>query len=213
MVNSRWRRLFSLSNDTVNPKTKKKFDAIIIGAGQSGMPLARQISKKGLKVAVIEEGHIGGTCINDGCSPTKTMVASAKVAHIVRQARDFGIKVEGFSVDQPAIRNRKQQIVELFRGGAESSLEKAGVVDIVKGRGKFKDGKTVEVVNPDGGIIELQAERIFINTGSETIIPDIEGLKEVPYLTSTSIMELEQTPDHLIILGGGYIGLEFAQMF
>lgn len=213
MVNSRWRRLFSLSNDTVNPKTMKKFDAIIIGAGQSGMPLARQISKKGLKVAVIEEGHIGGTCINDGCSPTKTMVASAKVAHIVRQARDFGIKVEGFSVDQPAIRNRKQQIVELFRGGAESSLEKAGVVDIVKGRGKFKDGKTVEVVNPDGGIIELQAERIFINTGSETIIPDIEGLKEVPYLTSTSIMELEQTPDHLIILGGGYIGLEFAQMF
>src|SRR5690606_29800761 len=85
--------------------------------------------------------------------------------------------------------------------------------DIVKGRGKFKNSKTVAVVNPDGGIIELQAERIFINTGSETIIPDIEGLKEVPYLTSTSIMELEQTPDHLIILGGGYIGLEFAQMF
>src|SRR5690606_26272953 len=191
----------------------KTFDAIIIGAGQSGMPLARQISKKGFKVALIEEGPIGGTCINNGCSPTKTMVASAKVAHTVRRASDFGIQVEGFDVDQRAIRKRKEDIVKLFRGGAQSSLEKAGVVDIVKGRGKFKNSKTVAVVNPDGGTIELQAERIFINTGSETIIPNIEGLQDVPYLTSTSIMELEETPAHLIILGGGYIGLEFAQMF
>lgn len=190
----------------------KTFDAIIIGAGQSGMPLARQISKKGLKVALIEEGPIGGTCINDGCSPTKTMVASAKVAHIVRRACDFGIHVKSFDVDQQAIRSRKEDIVKLFRGGAESSLKKAGVV-IIKGRGRFKDDKTVAVVEPSGRTIELQAEKVFINTGSETIIPDIEGLQEVPYLTSTSIMELEETPDHLIVLGGGYIGLEFAQMF
>ena len=191
----------------------KTFDAIIIGAGQSGMPLARQISKKGLKVALIEEGPIGGTCINDGCSPTKTMVASAKVAHTVRRASDFGINVEGFDVDQHAIRKRKEDIVKLFRGGAESSLEKAGVVDIIKGRGRFKDVNTVEITGPDGRMMELQAEKIFINTGSKTIIPDIEGLREVPYLTSTSIMELEETPEHLVILGGGYIGLEFAQMF
>src|SRR5690606_6032696 len=146
----------------------KTFDAIIIGAGQSGMPLARQISKKGFKVALIEEGPIGGTCINDGCSPTKTMVASAKVAHTVRRASDFGINVEGLDVDQQAIRKRKEDIVKLFRGGAESSLEKAGVVDIIKGRGRFKDVNTIEVTGPDGRMMELQAEKIFINTGSET---------------------------------------------
>ena len=191
----------------------KKFDAIILGAGQSGMPLARRISKMGLKVALIEEGKIGGTCINDGCSPTKTMVASAKVAHMVSRASDFGVQVDGFKIDQRAIKKRKEHIVNLFREGAESSLKKAGVVDIIKGRGEFKTGKIVEVTAPDGSIVELQGKKIFINTGSETIIPDIEGLRDVPYLTSTTIMDLEETPEHLIILGGGYIGLEFAQMF
>src|SRR5690606_20195671 len=141
------------------------------------------------------------------------MVASAKVAHTVRRASDFGINVEGFDVDQHAIRKRKEDIVKLIRGGAETSLEKAGEVDISKGRGRFKDDNSVEITGPDGWMMQLQAEKIFINTGSKTIIPDIEGLREVPYLTSTSIMELEETPEHLIILGGGYIGLEFAQMF
>lgn len=191
----------------------KTFDAIIIGAGQSGMPLARQISKKGLKVALIEEGKIGGTCINDGCSPTKTMVASAKVAHTVRRAADFGVEVNGFKIDQQAIRTRKEHIVNLFRGGAESGLKKAGVVDIFKGRGRFKTDKIIEVTDAEGGSTEIQGKKIFINTGSETIIPDIEGLQDVPYLTSTTIMDLEETPEHLIILGGGYIGLEFGQMF
>jgi pyruvate/2-oxoglutarate dehydrogenase complex dihydrolipoamide dehydrogenase (E3) component len=191
----------------------KKFDAIIIGAGQSGMPLARQISKKGLKVALIEQGEIGGTCINDGCSPTKTMVASAKVAHMVGRAHNFGIVVDGFKIDQQAVRKRKEHIVTLFRGGAESSLEKAGVIDIIKGRGRFKSPKVIEVTDSDGNVTALQGEKIFINTGSETVIPDIDGLRDTPYLTSTSIMELEETPEHLIILGGGYIGLEFAQMF
>ncbi len=191
----------------------KKFDAIIIGAGQSGMPLANQISKKGFKVALIEEGQIGGTCINDGCSPTKTMVASAKVAHTVSRAGGFGIHVNGYKVDQAAIKKRKQYIVDLFRGGAESRLKKAGDIKIINGRGKFKTARTIEVTAGDGKVTQLQGEKIFINTGSETIIPDIEGLKDIPYLTSTSIMELEETPEHLIILGGGYIGLEFAQMF
>ena len=191
----------------------KKFDAIILGAGQSGMPLAKRISKMGLKVALIEEGEIGGTCINDGCSPTKTMAASAKVAHTVSRASDFGVLVEGFKIDQQAVRHRKEQLVNLFRGGAESSLEKAGVVDIIKGRGKFKKTNIIEVITSNGNTIELQGKKIFINTGSETVIPDIEGLQDVPYLTSTSIMDLEETPEHLLILGGGYIGLEFAQMF
>src|SRR5690606_32358575 len=191
----------------------KTFDAIIIVAGQSGMLLARQISKKGLKVALIEEGKIGGTCINDGCSPTKTMVASAKVAHTVRRAADFGVEVNGFKIDQQAIRKRKEHIVNLFRGGAESGLKKAGVVDIFKGRGRFKTDKIIEVTDAEGGSTEIQGKKIFINTGSETIIPDIEGLQDLPYLTSTTIMDVEETPEHLIILGGGYIGLEFGQMF
>src|SRR5690606_10930750 len=191
----------------------KTFDAIIIGAGQSGMPLARRISKKGLKVALIEEGKIGGTCINDGCSPTKTMVASAKVAHTVGRAADFGVEVKEFKIDQQAIRKRKEDIVNLFRGGAESGLKKAGVVDIFKGRGRFKTDKIIEVTDAEGGSTEIQGEKIFINTGSETIIPDIEGLQDLPYLTSTTIMDLEETPEHLLILGGGYIGLEFGQMF
>lgn len=177
------------------------------------MPLAKRISKKGLRVALIEEGEIGGTCINDGCSPTKTMVASAKVAHVVERARDFGILVERYHVDQKAIKERKQAIVELFRGGAASSLEKAENIEIIKGRGQFKSSKIIEVRSPEGPLDEIAGKKIFINTGSETKIPDIDGLHYVPYLTSTSIMELEETPQHLLILGGGYIGLEFAQMF
>src|SRR5690606_18958595 len=112
----------------------KKYDAVIIGAGQAGMPLARKISKKGLKVALIEQDKIGGTCINDGCSPTKTMVASAKVAYMISRANEFGIQVPTFSIDQKAIKIRKEEIVELFRGGAESSLKKAKNISIIKGR-------------------------------------------------------------------------------
>lgn len=189
----------------------KKYDAIIIGAGQAGMPLAKMISKKGLKVALVEQDEIGGTCINNGCSPTKTMVASAKVAETVRRAGDFGIDVEGFSIDQKAIRDRKQHIVDLFRGGAESGLKKAENVEIVKGRATFKSPTVLQVLG--GEPRELQGDKVFINTGSHTVIPDIEGLASQPYLTNTSIMELEETPEHLLILGGGYIGLEFGQMF
>jgi len=191
----------------------KQYDAIIIGAGQSGMPLARRISKKGLRVALIERDNIGGTCINNGCSPTKTMVASAKVAHMVSRASDFGIQVSAFKVDQKEIKRRKQYIVELFRGGAQSSLDKAENIEILKGTGKFSTGKTLQIEDKNGESREIKGDKIFINTGSETIIPDIDGLKETPFLTSTSIMELEETPEHLLILGGGYIGLEFAQMF
>ena len=123
----------------------KKYDAIIIGAGQAGMPLARKISKKGLKVALIEEDKIGGTCINDGCSPTKTMVASAKVAHMVSRAGEFGIQVPTFSVNQKTIKNRKDGIVDLFRGGAESGLKKAKNISIIKGRGKILADNVVEI--------------------------------------------------------------------
>ena len=191
----------------------KKYDAIIIGAGQAGMPLARKISKKGLKVALIEQDKIGGTCINDGCSPTKTMVASAKVAHMVSRAGEFGIQVPTFSVNQKAIKNRKDGIVDLFRGGAESGLKKAKNISIIKGRGKILADNVVEISASKDQFLKIQGDKVFINTGSQTVIPEIEGIDKVSYLTSTSIMELEDTPEHLIILGGGYIGLEFAQMF
>lgn len=191
----------------------EKYDAIIIGAGQSGMPMAKSIAKKGLKVALIEKRELGGTCINDGCSPTKTMVASARVAHLVSRASDFGVHVDGFHVDQKTIKSRKDHIVQLFRGGAEKGLEKSGNIDIVMGKAEFKNKETILVHREKEAVIELSAEKFFINTGSEPIIPGILGLEDVPYLTSTSIMELEETPEHLIILGGGYVGLEFGQMF
>ncbi len=191
----------------------KKYDAIIIGAGQSGMPMAKKIAAKGHKVAIVEKRMIGGTCINDGCSPTKTMVASARVAHLVGRAADFGVMVERYSINQKVIKDRKDHIVQLFRGGASKSLEKSENIDIIMGEAVFKSSKKLSVNRDGQSALELEADRIFINTGAEPFIPAIPGLKETPFLNSTSIMELEKTPDHLIVLGGGYIGLEFGQMF
>lgn len=191
----------------------KKYHAIVIGAGQSGMPLAKKISAKGLSVALIEKRALGGTCINDGCSPTKTMAASARIAHLVGRAGDFGVNVKGFSVDQKAVRERKNHIVELFRGGATKGLHKAKNLDIIMGEAVFQADKTLLIKRPEQENLVLEAEKYFINTGSAPFIPPIEGLKDCPFLDSTSIMELEETPEHLIVLGGGYIGLEFGQMF
>ncbi|EPR69653.1 FAD-dependent oxidoreductase [Cyclobacterium qasimii] len=191
----------------------KKYDAVIIGAGQSGMPLAKKISAKGLKVALIEKRVIGGTCINDGCSPTKTMVASARVAHLVGRAGDYGVNVKEFSIDQKTIKARKNHIVNTFRGGAIKGLEKAENIDIILGKATIKGSNSIIIVREGQNDLEIKGDKIFINTGSSPFIPEIEGLKGTPYLTSTSIMELEETPRHLIILGGGYIGLEFGQMF
>src|SRR5690606_4061101 len=164
----------------------KKYEAIIIGAGQAGMPLAGKISKKGLKVALIEQDKIGGTCINDGCSPTKTMVASAKVAYTVSRANEFGIKVPTFSIDQKAIKNRKEEIVQLFRGGAESRLKKGKNISIINGRGKLISDNVVEITTSKDETFKIQGDKIFINTGSQTEIPEIEGIDHVSYLTSTS---------------------------
>lgn len=191
----------------------KKFDAIIIGAGQSGMPLARKVGAKGLSVALIEKRAIGGTCINDGCSPTKTMAASARIAHLVSRAGDFGVEVGEFAVNQKTIKNRKNAIVELFRGGASKGLEKSEQITIIMGTAVFQSNRSVRVEREGQSDLELEADKIFIDTGSAPRIPEIEGLAECPFLDSTSIMELEETPEHLIVLGGGYIGLEFGQMF
>jgi pyruvate/2-oxoglutarate dehydrogenase complex dihydrolipoamide dehydrogenase (E3) component len=189
------------------------YDLIVIGAGQGGGPLAGTAADNGLSSALIEHKHVGGTCVNEGCTPTKTMIASARVAHLARRSEDYGVHVGDVSVDMETVRKRKRDIVESFRAGSRSSVEDTDGLDLIEGTGRFVDTNTVEVdLNGDGTRI-LTADRIVVNTGARPVIPPIDGLDDVDSLTSTSIMELGSIPDHLLVLGGGYIGLEFGQMF
>ncbi len=194
-------------------KETKHFDAVVIGSGQGGTPLANTLGKAGWKVALVERRYIGGSCVNEGCTPTKTMVASARVAHLVRRAPDYGIETHPLKVNFKRIMERKQNVVEMFRNGGQRGLEKNPNVELIFGEAHFTGKNSLEVDLNDGGKQLLSAEKIFINTGTSPRIPDIPGLREVDYLTSRSIMELETLPEHLIVLGGGYIGLEFGQMF
>jgi len=193
--------------------TIEKFDALIIGSGQAGKPLALDLGKAGLKTAIIEKEHVGGTCVNVGCTPTKTMVASGRVAYLARRGADYGVQAGPIKVDMTKVRQRKRAIVESFRNGGQSRLENTTNVTLIFGEAGFTGTKTVEVKLNSGGVRQLTADKIFINTGGRPEKPAIEGLERVPYLDSTSIMELETLPEHLIVLGGGYIGLEFGQMF
>jgi len=189
------------------------YDLIVIGAGQGGGPLAGTVAEDGQSVALLERTHVGGTCVNEGCTPTKTMIASARVAHLARRAEDYGVEVGDVSVDLETVRQRKRDIVESFRAGSRNSIEAKENLDLIEGDGRFVDDHTVEVALNDGGTRTLTADRIVINTGTRPVAPPIDGLDEADYLTSTSIMELGVVPDHLLVLGGGYIGLEFGQMF
>ena len=189
------------------------YDLIVIGAGQGGGPLAGTVAEEGHDVALLERTHVGGTCVNEGCTPTKTMIASARVAHLARRAEDYGVEVGDVSVDLETVRERKRDIVESFRAGSRNSIEAKERLDLIEGDGRFVDAHTVEVALSDGGTRTLTADRIAINTGTRPVIPPIDGLDGVDPLTSTSIMELGTVPDHLLVLGGGYIGLEFGQMF
>lgn len=192
--------------------TSRHYDAIVIGAGQAGGPLASALGANGWQTAIIEQDHPGGTCVNYGCTPTKTMVASAKVARVAHRAREYGVQTGEISVDLEVVRKRKRDIVESFREGSTSSIESAENVDLVRGTARFSGDKEVEVTGPDG-TATLTADRFFINTGTRNSPPPVEGLETVDYLDSTSIMELDRVPEHLIVIGGGYIGLEFGQMF
>jgi pyruvate/2-oxoglutarate dehydrogenase complex dihydrolipoamide dehydrogenase (E3) component len=185
-----------------------KFDAIVIGSGQAGNPLAHKLTDHGWKVALIEKAHLGGTCINTGCTPTKTMVASAQVAHYVRSSAKWGVHSSNLRVDLPAIVARKNKVVESFRSGQENQVKKRPNLRLYRGLARFSGPHSLAV-----GDETLESERIFINTGTRTAVPRIEGLESVGYLTNASIMELNEIPEHLIVLGGGYIGLEFGQMF
>jgi pyruvate/2-oxoglutarate dehydrogenase complex dihydrolipoamide dehydrogenase (E3) component len=191
----------------------KKYDAIIIGAGQAGGPLAKKLAQAGKKTVIIEKRFVGGTCVNDGCTPTKTWVASAKAAYDAAHAADVGINVKSFKVDMAQIKKRKDKIVENARAGNQKGLEETKNLELIFGEAVFSDKKTVIVELNEGGLLELAADLIFINTGAKTIIPEIDGLQDIKYLTSTSILELDEVPGHLLVIGGNYIGLEFGQMF
>jgi pyruvate/2-oxoglutarate dehydrogenase complex dihydrolipoamide dehydrogenase (E3) component len=186
----------------------ERYDAIVIGAGQAGGPLSTALARSGKRTALIEREHVGGTCINEGCTPTKTMVASARVAYLARRAADYGVDTGPIQVDMGRVRERKRAIVKSFRAGSLRRIEAAPGVDLICAEARFTGPRQVAV---DGR--SLEAELVFINTGCRPAAPDVEGLDRVPSLDSTSIMELDQVPEHLIVLGGGYVGLEFGQMF
>ena len=190
----------------------ERFDAIIIGAGQSGGPLSTALANAGWKVAIIEERYVGGTCINDGCTPTKTMVASARVAYLAGRSGGYGVHTGPVSVDLGEVRRRKDGIVESFRAGSRNRIEQAGV-DLVRGQARFTGPKTLDVRLQAGGSRQLAAEKIFINAGARPRDLQIEGAETVRYLNSSTIMELDEIPAHLMIIGGGYVALEFGQMF
>jgi pyruvate/2-oxoglutarate dehydrogenase complex dihydrolipoamide dehydrogenase (E3) component len=186
----------------------RSFEAIVIGTGQAGPALAARLSGAGMKVAVIERASFGGTCVNDGCTPTKAMVASAYAAHLARRAADYGVRIEGDPrVDFAAVQARKDAIVARSTGGVEKWMRGLKNATVIQGHARFTGLDTVEV-NSEA----LTAERIFVNVGGRPLVPDMPGLAQVPYLTNQSMMTLAALPAHLIVVGGSYIGLEFGQM-
>jgi pyruvate/2-oxoglutarate dehydrogenase complex dihydrolipoamide dehydrogenase (E3) component len=185
-----------------------QYDAIVTGAGQSGGPLSTELARAGRHTALIEREHVGGTCINEGCTPTKTMVASARVAYLARRGADYGVGTGPISIDMVRVRKRKRDIVDSFRSGSEHRIVETPGVDLLRHEARFVGPKTLQV-----GEDQLTAELIFVNSGARPSRPTLPGLDSVPSLNSTSIMELDAVPEHLIVLGGGYVGLEFGQMF
>ncbi len=185
-----------------------KYDAIVIGSGQAGNPLCQDLADRGWQVALVEKDHLGGTCINTGCTPTKTMVASAQVAHYARNADRWGVRTGAVSVDLRRIVARKNGIVERFRSGHQGHIDRRPNLHLHRGHARFVGPHQIRV-----GEETLEGDRIFINTGTRPEIPRIAGLEGVDYLTNATIMELEEVPEHLLVVGGGYIGLEFGQMF
>lgn len=184
------------------------FDAIIVGAGQAGPPLAGRLTAAGQSVAIVERKLIGGTCVNTGCIPTKTLVASAHAAHLARRGADYGIGTGEISVDMGKVKARKDEIMLGDRNGVEEWLAGMDGCTVFRGHAVFEDPHTLRV-----GEDTLHADRIFLNVGGRAVVPDIPGLAEIEFLTNVSILELDTLPTHLVIVGGSYIALEFAQMY
>jgi pyruvate/2-oxoglutarate dehydrogenase complex dihydrolipoamide dehydrogenase (E3) component len=187
----------------------ESFDAIVIGTGQAGPPLAVRLAQSGRKTAILERNRFGGTCVNTGCIPTKTLIASARAAYVARRAADFGVAIDGgIRVDMPRVKARKDQVVAQSTGGVQKWLRNTQDVTVIEGHGRFESARVVRV-----GDRQLTAPQIFINTGGRPTIPPVEGLTQIDYLTSSSMMDVDFLPEHLIVIGGSYIGLEFAQMY
>ncbi len=191
----------------------REYDAVVIGSGQGGTPLAKALANALWRTAIVEREYIGGTCVNVGCTPTKTMFNSARVAYLARRSAEYGVHTGPVTVNMSEVRARKQGVVDSFRDGGLRAIEKTPGLDLLEGEASFTGPHSIEVQMNDGGKQFLTAGKIFINTGGRPSTPEVEGLHTVPYLDSTSIMELDQLPEHLLVMGGGYIGLEFGQMF
>ncbi|WP_145854860.1 mercuric reductase [Pedobacter suwonensis] len=191
----------------------KHYDAIIIGAGQAGVPLAKKLAEAGKRTALIEKRLVGGTCINDGCTPTKAMIASAKAVHQAKKASALGVDIGSVKIDFKKIVQRKNDIVEQFRSSSEKGITETNGLKLIFGTAKFSAEQELTITLNDGGEEKVTADWIFINTGAKAAIPDIAGLDQIDYLTSTTILDLETVPEHLVVIGGNYIGLEFGQMF
>lgn len=185
----------------------ESFDVIVIGAGQAGPALAERCTREGLRTAIIERAHFGGTCVNVGCVPTKTLVASARAVHVARRGSEFGFSAGAIQVDMARVKARKDALVHQSRNAVFKWLQGLKNAEVIQGHARFTGPGTVQV-----GERMLRAARVFINAGGRAAVPDIAGLSDVPYLDNASIMELTEVPEHLVIVGGSYIGIEFAQM-
>ena len=187
----------------------EKFDAIIIGTGQSGPALAARMTRGGMKAAIIERKLFGGTCVNVGCIPTKTLVASARAAYMARRGADFGVMIDGaIRVDMAQVKARKDGVVRQSNEGVTNWLRNMKNLTVYEGHGRFESANTVRV---NGDVLE--ADKIVLNVGARALVPDMPGIEGVDYLTNSSVMEVDFLPEHLIVIGGSYIGLEFAQMY
>ena len=186
----------------------ERFDAIVIGAGQAGPALAARLGAEGLKTAIVERKLLGGTCVNVGCIPTKTLVASARAVHMARRGGEYGFAAGDIRVDMAAVKRRKDGVVKHSSDGLAGWIRGMKNVTLLEGHARFTGPRTV-----DAGGRTLQAERVFINVGGRAMVPDIPGVKEIPFLTNTGMMGVDTVPEHLVIIGGSYIGLEFAQMY
>jgi pyruvate/2-oxoglutarate dehydrogenase complex dihydrolipoamide dehydrogenase (E3) component len=190
----------------------KRFDAIIVGAGQAGPSLAGRLTAAGMTVALIERHLFGGTCVNTGCTPTKTMVASAYAAHLARRGADFGVLTGPVSVDMSRVRARTEAVVRASRDGVERSLRDDPRCTVIRGHARFEGPDVIHVSGGDGED-RLSAPRIFLNVGGRAVVPQLPGVDRVPHLDNSSLLALDRLPEHLVVVGGSYVGLEFAQMY
>ncbi len=186
----------------------ERYDAIVVGAGQAGPALAARLGEEGLKTALVERKLLGGTCVNVGCIPTKTLVASARAVHVARRGAEFGFSAGEVTVDMAAVKRRKDAVVKQSSNGLAGWIAQMKNVTLLEGHARFTAPRVLDV-----GGRAIEAGKVFLNVGGRAMVPDIPGVKDVPFLTNSTMMDLDRVPEHLVVIGGSYIGLEFAQMF